>query len=203
MKVTMAEANLVYAAAGDDHASSTAANEHTRKALEAFLAARALSGPFVLSEREHEEVYQARLETNPDLYPDSRTAILTGAIERAVRTLGPASGQWSEVVVDRPPVTQIDELDARRYRRLQVLGCAPYGSTNLESGTVQRFSNLDAFVDADIKGHPSRGEAVQTPPSGQASSVGGKPDEPYKQGFSDGFTRGIEYGRALAQLGKP
>lgn len=49
--------------------------------------------------------------------------------------------------------------DARRYRRLRVLGCAPYGTTHLGTSTVMRFSNLDEHVDADIDVHPSRGEA--------------------------------------------
>lgn len=49
--------------------------------------------------------------------------------------------------------------DARRYRRLQILGAAPYGSRQLENGTVLCFTNLDAFVDADLKRMPDRGEA--------------------------------------------
>ena len=51
--------------------------------------------------------------------------------------------------------------DARRYRRLQVLGCAPSTSKQLENGTVLCFTNLDEFVDADLKAVPSRGEAAQ------------------------------------------
>lgn len=51
------------------------------------------------------------------------------------------------------------ELDAKRYRRLQVLGCAPSTSKQLENGTVLCFTNLDEFVDADIKTLPSRGES--------------------------------------------
>jgi hypothetical protein len=67
-----------------------------------------------------------------------------------------------------PPVDQDDDArardvieslrDALRYRRLQILGVAPYGSTELKLGLVMRFTNLDNFVDADIKAHPSRGE---------------------------------------------
>jgi hypothetical protein len=49
--------------------------------------------------------------------------------------------------------------DARRYRRLQILGCAPDGSRNLAAGTVLRFTNLDDFVDEDLNAHRSRGEA--------------------------------------------
>ena len=59
----------------------------------------------------------------------------------------------------------IAEADARRYRRLQILGCAPDGSRNLDAGTVLRFTNLDAFVDADLHLHPSRGEALQSTPN--------------------------------------
>jgi hypothetical protein len=36
-----------------------------------------------------------------------------------------------------------------------------------------------------------------------ASSAGDKPDDSYKQGFSDGFARGVEYGRRLAKLSEP
>lgn len=58
--------------------------------------------------------------------------------------------------------------DARRYWRLQVLGCAPSNSEHLNHGLVLRFSNLDAHVDADIAAHPSRGES-------QLRQVGVKP----------------------------
>lgn len=49
-------------------------------------------------------------------------------------------------------------LDARRYRRLQVLGCAVMNTPQLEKGLVSRWTNLDAIIDADLKAHPSRGE---------------------------------------------
>lgn len=49
-------------------------------------------------------------------------------------------------------------LDARRYRRLQVLGCAPSTSPALDNGTVLCFTNLDKFVDDDISAQPSRGD---------------------------------------------
>lgn len=55
-------------------------------------------------------------------------------------------------------MTQLEQ-DARRYRRLRVLGAAPFGSPQLVNGTVMRFTNLDAFIDADIARQPSRGEA--------------------------------------------
>lgn len=60
---------------------------------------------------------------------------------------------------------EIDQLreqatkDARRYRRLRVLGCAVMNTPQLNSGTVSRFTNLDSIVDADIDDLPSRGEA--------------------------------------------
>lgn len=53
--------------------------------------------------------------------------------------------------------------DAQRYERLRVLGVAPCGTKQLESGTVLRFQNLDDFVDADIAASPSRGEAAAAP----------------------------------------
>jgi len=51
--------------------------------------------------------------------------------------------------------------DAKRYRRLALLGCAPMGHPCLDRGTVLRFQTLDAFVDDDIRRHPSRGEFDQ------------------------------------------
>lgn len=51
-----------------------------------------------------------------------------------------------------------DSIDAARYRRLRIIGAAPGGSTQLAGGTVLCFQNLDAFVDADLDAHPSRGE---------------------------------------------
>jgi len=50
--------------------------------------------------------------------------------------------------------------DARRYQRLRILGAAPFGTKQLEDGHVLRFQSLDAFLDADIATHPSRGEAA-------------------------------------------
>lgn len=50
-------------------------------------------------------------------------------------------------------------LDACRYSRLRVLGCAPSTSPQLANGTVLTFTNLDKFVDEDIKNQPSRGES--------------------------------------------
>jgi hypothetical protein len=50
------------------------------------------------------------------------------------------------------------ELDAARYQRLRVLGCAPMDTKQLASGTVMRFTNLDEFVDSDLRVVPSRGE---------------------------------------------
>ena len=64
------------------------------------------------------------------------------------------------------------ELDAKRYRRLQVLGCATSTSKQLENGTVLCFTNLDEFVDVDIKAVPSRGEAALTPQGGKGGANG-------------------------------
>ncbi len=52
-------------------------------------------------------------------------------------------------------------IDATRYRRLRILGAAPFDTRDLERGTVMRFSTLDDYVDADIAAMPSRGEALQ------------------------------------------
>lgn len=50
-------------------------------------------------------------------------------------------------------------LDAKRYQRLRILGCAPMESKELKKGLVLRFTNLDDFLDNDLKNYPSRGEA--------------------------------------------
>lgn len=74
--------------------------------------------------------------------------------------------QWAAMGGDVRPLAFTHQpeaagVDARRYRRLQILGAAPYGSKNLDHGTVLRFQSLDAFVDADIDAYPSRGESAQ------------------------------------------
>lgn len=56
------------------------------------------------------------------------------------------------------------ERDARRYRRLQVLGCAVMDTKQLQTGTVVRFTGLDAIVDRDLAIYPSRGEADRLQP---------------------------------------
>lgn len=62
-----------------------------------------------------------------------------------------------ELTAPTPPLDVA--RDAARYWRLRLLGCAPMESKQLENGTVLRFSNLDEFVDHDIKIYSSRGEA--------------------------------------------
>lgn len=57
-----------------------------------------------------------------------------------------------------------EQIDARRYQRLRILGARPYrdimtdpGSLT-DSGLMLRFTNLDEFVDRDIEQVPHRGE---------------------------------------------
>jgi hypothetical protein len=45
--------------------------------------------------------------------------------------------------------------------------------------------------------------AAPEPAGPWAEMVVDRPNASYRDGFSDGFARGVEYGRALAQLGKP
>lgn len=52
--------------------------------------------------------------------------------------------------------------DERRYQRLRILGAAPFGSTQLAAGTVLRFQSLDAYLEADLQRHPSRGEYAES-----------------------------------------
>jgi hypothetical protein len=55
---------------------------------------------------------------------------------------------------------QLRELlrDAARYERLRILGCAPFDTDHLHQSVVMRFSNLDAYVDADLQRHQWRGD---------------------------------------------
>lgn len=81
-----------------------------------------------------------------------------------LQSLSPTSPQPADTAIVASPVLADaggDTLlrDARRYRRLRVLGCAPSTSQQLHSGTVLCFTNLDYFVDLDLSAHPSRGEA--------------------------------------------
>lgn len=55
-----------------------------------------------------------------------------------------------------------DIEDARRYRRLRILGCAPAYTGHLDRNEVMRFTNLDEFVDADMKNVHERGDAARS-----------------------------------------
>lgn len=63
-----------------------------------------------------------------------------------------ARTEWSDII-----------RDARRYRRLQILGAAVHDTSQLANGTVVRFSGLDKIIDKDLAMHPSRGEAEPLP----------------------------------------
>jgi hypothetical protein len=245
-------------------------------------------GPFTLTEREQEEVYQARLETNPELYPDSRTAILTGAIDRAVRTLG--GSEWAETVVRPPsaPVTMAeanevygaagldhasstaknehtrlaleaflasrcaaplvlapaepqpdapthipslpDYWDERRAKQqkpdksrcaaelrialahtsaIRILADLPSAThyaavAGIAQGTIERIEKVIGQAVRDDRVSPGfAAELLEIASTAGQPAASDKPDDAYRQGFSDGFARGVEYGRALAQLGKP
>jgi hypothetical protein len=173
------------------------------------------TGPFTLTEREQAEVDQARLETNPALYPDSRTAILTGALERAVRTVGPlAGGEWTEAdyaTARSAILTAYHDndiavghlasfaLDAVKYRLCAPLVLAP---AEPQPDAPTNIADLPAYWDERRakQGKPDKSRCAAELRIALAMLVG---DKPYKQGFSDGFTRGVEYGRALAALEKP
>lgn len=81
-------------------------------------------------------------------------------------------------VTDPGPAPHQSDIDeARRYRRLRVIGCAPGTSQlHLSSGTVLRFTNLDAFIDADLTRRPPRWEA---PPTNQT----GDRDRGWQEGY--------------------
>lgn len=55
-------------------------------------------------------------------------------------------------------LVQVADRDVRRYQRLRIIGVAPSSTKQLENRTVLCFQNLDDYVDADLRAHPSRGE---------------------------------------------
>lgn len=72
-----------------------------------------------------------------------------------------------------PPAVAGDRaeaLDAKRYRRLRILGVAPAYTKHLEDGNVMRFTNLDDFVDGDLSNYV-RGEAALTQPNADLQAV--------------------------------
>lgn len=88
---------------------------------------------------------------------------------RAKRTREARAAVLAAMRPTQPPaVTQSDDersadvirafSDALRYRRLRLIGCAPANSEHLSQGLVMRFTNLDGFVDDDIRVHPERGD---------------------------------------------
>lgn len=97
------------------------------------------------------------------------------------------SKQQSHVRITLPPVSAAPEdvVDARRYRRLRVLGAAPCDTKQLDQGTVLRFTNLDDFVDADIRLHPSRGEAGTDMSDSMRPSRRDEPDETELRGLAE------------------
>lgn len=102
-----------------------------------------------------------RFSIRPDTWNEGRYFLVGGP------TIGAPLGTLADVAaLGRALVAFAEgaayEVDAARYRRLRVLGAVPSTSPNLEAGTVLCFTSLDAFVDADIAAHPSRGEAKET-----------------------------------------
>ena len=62
--------------------------------------------------------------------------------------------------VTGPMIERVAELekDAKRYRRIRILGAAVGETKQLAQGTVLRFQSLDGLLDKDISVFPSRGE---------------------------------------------
>jgi hypothetical protein len=83
---------------------------------------------------------------------------------------------------------QSDAKDAARYRRLQILGCAPCYTEHLKKGEVMRFSNLDKYVDDDIAAHPSRGEAHARSPAANAFE-----EMPWPNGCNETIAHALRY----------
>lgn len=73
-------------------------------------------------------------------------------------------------------MSKIDDAilqDARRYRRLRVLGCAPDSTQHLKHGHVMRFTNLDNFLDEDLANY-DRGEVKDALLAARASAQEGE-----------------------------
>ena len=94
---------------------------------------------------------------------------------------------WAEVVVDRPSAPLV-------LAPAEPQADAPTDITRLPNYWDERRAKQQK---------PDKSRCAAELRIALAMLVGDKPNEPYKQGFSDGFARGVEYGRALAQLEKP
>ncbi len=97
-----------------------------------------------------------------------RDEALCAALDEVEAILGGDHGLVGSRPEGRTPSRVSDsdrDLDARRYQRLRILGCAVMDTPQLKEGTVVRFTGLDAILDADLKAVPSRGEFVPPPPS--------------------------------------
>lgn len=65
---------------------------------------------------------------------------------------------WRKALLECRAERDAALADAKRYRRLRLLGAAPCETEELLRGTVLRFQSLDMFVDEDLNSHKSRGE---------------------------------------------
>ena len=90
--------------------------------------------------------------------------------------------KFQSLLKDDDPVKQQsanakqENIDAIRYARLRILGAAPYGTAQLEKGTVLRFQSLDALVDADINLYANRGESFAVDDHSQSAAAIGSDD---------------------------
>ena len=85
---------------------------------------------------------------------------------RATQAENIALEQQAEITSLRAELEKAKK-DGERYNRLRVLGCAVFGSNQLENGTVIRFQTLDEVVDLDLARHKSRGEAIDNAMKGK------------------------------------
>lgn len=118
-------------------------------------------------------------------YPtaEDRASIPTKRTRRADEpTIYPCGCSWLRVSIgrcdhhdadgkERPtpgtPVLSPVEMDARRYRRLRILGVPK----TTDDSEMLLFSNLDGFVDHDLRIHTSRGEARESAPPAVVAPV--------------------------------
>ncbi len=78
---------------------------------------------------------------------------------------------WQDLEDLRPETLAAErQLNARRYEQLRILGCAPAGTSQLASGTVLAFTNLDEFIDASLTTQSPRATWWRSAPPEQLSA---------------------------------
>jgi hypothetical protein len=121
-----------------------------------------MSDPLKLDNRELAEWCIAEYEAiDPEAHVEYRVEVwIAVRLAREVLRLSgdPAAAGVCECC-ERAAIKRCDALraDAVRYRRLRDIGCALADTEHLKQGLVNRATNLDAEVDADLAVYPPAG----------------------------------------------